>query len=225
MKKIKSIIVVTLLAACFVLMSALAAGCGDATTLELDTSNAVTIFAVNEEFSSEGLVLYEKQSDGNNVRVKTGDYTVSAPDTSTAGEKEVTVTYGDKQITYKISVVVPEVVATFTGDIICGTGSGNTTTFSAEFKCYNTLKWELWYAIPGWGGSAAEPELRDTGRYTIDNGVYHMIMTITDEYTEEKDGVVSFMYTGVGLDLNNWGGSGNFYGTMTLQDTPADTTE
>ena len=218
MKKIKFGVIAVLLVVCIACTAAVA-GCGGGSKLEVDTTKAVTIFEVGEEFSYDGIVVYEKQGDGKNVRVPESEYTVSSPSTSTEGTKTVTITYGEQTVSYDISVVVPEVVATFTGSITAGLGVGNTMSYDAEFRCYNTLKWELWYndghpAIPGVGSMS----VKDSGRYTVDNGVYTIVMETTTKTTvTDADGKVSFSYTGVGLPLAGGLMTGTFNGTLTLQ--------
>ena len=94
MRKAKYAFIAALAAVCIAFTAFAAVGCGGS-TLEVDTSGTVTIFAVGDEFSSDGIVVYEKQSDGKNVRVPRDGYTISEPDMSTAGEKTVTITAGD----------------------------------------------------------------------------------------------------------------------------------
>lgn len=209
MRKIKYVVTVALLAACLALTAA-AAGCGGNATLEIDTSGAIVIFEVGEEFSADGIVVYEKHGDGKNVRVPTSEYTVTAPDTSEVGEKTVTVTYGEQTATYTVSVVVPEVTSTFVGTIEGGLGGGYTVSHNVEFRCYNTLKWELWYA----------DGVRDSGRYSVENGVYSMALSTATAVTQEDaQGNVTFMYVGIGLPAMPGMGTrtANFNGTLTLQ--------
>lgn len=219
MKKLKYGVTVLLIAASIALSAAVFAGCGGS-TLEVDVSGAVTVFAVGEEFSSEGIVVYEKEG-GKNTRVPKSEYTVTAPDTSEAGEKTVTITKGEQTVTYTVTVVVPEVTATFAGDITAGVGGGVTMTYTAEFKCYNTLKWELWYSdthpsMPGVG----EYGIKDSGRYTVSDGAYTIVMTTStvDSYSDDNGDTV-FSYTGVGLPIAGGILTGTFNGILTLQKT------
>ena len=168
MKKVKFISVIALAAICAVFAAFATVGCGSS-TLGVDTSGAVTVFAVGDTFSSDGIVVYEKQSDGKNVRVPRDGYTVSEPDMSTAGEKTVTITAGEQTVTYTISVVVPEVTATFAGDITGGLGGGATITYHVEFRCYNTFEWELWYydGMPGTSGERHRVTIESNGNGSV----------------------------------------------------------
>lgn len=216
MKKVKFISVIALAAICAVFAAFATVGCGSS-TLEVDTSGAVTVFAVGDTFSSDGIVVYEKQSDGKNVRVPRDGYTVTEPDMSAAGEKTVTITAGERTVTYTISVVVPEVTATFAGDITGGLGGGVTITYPVEFRCYNTLEWELWY-YDGMPGTSGESEVHDSGRYTVEDGVYTMTLTTTTVHTAtDAEENVSFSYTGVGLPVAGGMLTATFNGMLTLQ--------
>lgn len=216
MRKAKYAFIAALAAVCIAFTALAAVGCGGS-TLEVDTSGAVTIFAVGDEFSSDGIVVYEKQSDGKNVRVPRDGYTISEPDMSTAGEKTVTITAGEQTVTYTISVVVPEVTAIFSGDITGGLGGGATITYPVEFRCYNTLEWELWY-YDGMPGTSGESEVHDSGRYSVDDGVYTMVLTTTTVQTAtDAEENVSFSYTGVGLPVAGGMLTATFNGMLTLQ--------
>ena len=214
MRKAKYAFIAALAAVCIAFTAFAAVGCGGS-TLEVDTSGTVTIFAVGDEFSSDGIVVYEKQSDGKNVRVPRDGYTISEPDMSTAGEKTVTITAGEQTVTYTISVV--EVTAIFSGDMTGGLGGGATVTYSVEFRCYNTLEWELWY-YDGMPGTSGESEVHDSGRYTVEDGVYTMTLTTTTVQTAtDAEGNVSFSYTGVGLPVIGGRLTATFNGMLTLQ--------
>ena len=190
MRKAKYAFIAALAAVCIAFTAFAAVGCGGS-TLEVDTSGAVTIFAVGDEFSSDGIVVYEKQSDGKNVRVPRDGYT--------------------------ISVVVPEVTAIFSGDMTGGLGGGVTVTYSVEFRCYNTLEWELWY-YDGMPGTSGESEVHDSGRYTVEDGVYTMTLTtMTVQTATDAEGNVSFSYTGVGLPVMGGMLTATFNGMLTLQ--------
>ena len=69
-----------------------------------------TVYELNERFDSTGLVVRAVYSNGDQVTIT--DYTLSAVDTSSAGEKVVTVTYQGKTTTFSVTVRAP---ATLTG--------------------------------------------------------------------------------------------------------------
>lgn len=184
-------------------------GCGS-TTLALDTSAVKTVFEVGSDFNYDNIVVYEKKGD-TTERVKKGEYTVSTPDMSSEGKKTVTVTYGDLTATYEIDVVVKAVVATFTGDVSFGLGGGVVMPFASEFKCYNTLEWE----IVGAGGIFAE-----SGTYTVKDGVYTMNMNSGAKIstTKDADGKVTLSYEGFGISLMGGRLTANGHGILTLQE-------
>lgn len=89
------------------------AGCGDGAaevtleSLSLDTSAVQTVFDVGEAFSAEGLKVNAVYSDDTSKEV-TG-YTLTPPDMSAEGEKEVGISYTEDETTvtasYTITVV------------------------------------------------------------------------------------------------------------------------
>ncbi len=192
------------------ILSVALVGCGGVKEIALDTSAVATVFEVGTEFDSDNLVVYAKNG-GTNERIKKDEYTVSAPDMSEAGKKTVTVTYGEITATYEIEVVVKAVVATFTGDVSFGLGGGRVMDFASEFKCYNTLEWE----IVGAGGIYS-----DSGKYTVKDGVYTMTMSSGSNIstTVDADGKVTIGYEGFGIKLMGGMLTANGHGILTLQE-------
>ena len=94
------------------LSSMMMVGCGDTpetnpgdpilTTITLDVSKVKTTFELNETFAYEGLLVYAHYDD-KTMQVVTPT-TVSTPDMSTTGSKDVTVTYLTKTANYQITV-------------------------------------------------------------------------------------------------------------------------
>lgn len=74
------------------------------TAIEVDASKAKTEYLVDETFTANGLKVVGKMSDGTTTDISVEDCTLSQPDMSTDGEKEITVTYQGKTSTYKINV-------------------------------------------------------------------------------------------------------------------------
>lgn len=104
MKKFAKILFAALLCA---LLGALAACAEEAAEnplrfLSVDTENVKTEFSLNEPFVSDGLIVRAHYLDGTIEEVE--GYTVSAPDLSSAGEKDVVVSYEDKTVSYPITV-------------------------------------------------------------------------------------------------------------------------
>ena len=73
------------------------------TGITLDTSGVTKNYFVGDTFSSNGLKVTAEYNDGTSASVTTG-FTVSKPDMSSAGSKEVTVTYQNKTAKYNITV-------------------------------------------------------------------------------------------------------------------------
>ena len=91
------------------LSSLMVVGCGNNPGSESPTIDCIclsgdyqTYFDVNESFSYEGLIVTAIYSDDSSIDVT--DYQITSPDMSTAGEKDVTVTYLGKSDTYTITV-------------------------------------------------------------------------------------------------------------------------
>ncbi len=76
---------------------------GSVQSITLDTSAAKTAFLVGSTFDSTGLKVLADMGTGTPVEVTRG-FTVSAPDLSEEGEKDVTVTYGGASVVYKVRV-------------------------------------------------------------------------------------------------------------------------
>lgn len=70
--------------------------------ISVDTSKAKTEYNIGDTFSADGLVVNVTYKDGSKNTVT--DYKVTAPDMSTAGTKEVTVTYSGIKAVYSINV-------------------------------------------------------------------------------------------------------------------------
>ena len=74
------------------------------TGVELDTSDVQLLFAKDDEFNSDGLKIIATSEFGNQREL---EFTVSSPDMSTVGDKEVEVTYGEGEndkLSYTINV-------------------------------------------------------------------------------------------------------------------------
>ena len=63
-----------------------------------------TEYEIGEKLDLTGLVVTAHYSDGNEKVLSAGDYEVSGFDSSTAGEKTITVTYQDKTTTFTVNV-------------------------------------------------------------------------------------------------------------------------
>ena len=76
-------------------------------SITLGTDLVTKTFVKGTEFSSTGLVVTANYNNGTTEDVS-AKATVTAPDMTTAGEKTVTVAYGDKEATYTITVTEPQ---------------------------------------------------------------------------------------------------------------------
>ena len=83
-------------------------------SIKLNIDNVEKTFKVGDTFSSAGLVVTAKYSDGSEKAVEAGKYSVSSPDMSTSGTKVVTVTYEGKTAQYNITVEPAEIVVSIT---------------------------------------------------------------------------------------------------------------
>ena len=73
--------------------------------LILDTTNVKVEYELNEEISTEGLIVKLVITNDLIFVLKETEYTVVAPDTTTSGIKEVVIKYGEnKTVTYQITV-------------------------------------------------------------------------------------------------------------------------
>lgn len=72
--------------------------------LILDTNATKLTFALNEEFSYEGLKVSVRCEDGNTYELKAEEFVVVAPDMTTAGTKKVEVKF--KEVTIKTYEIV-----------------------------------------------------------------------------------------------------------------------
>ena len=72
-------------------------------SISINTENVNKSFSVGDPFSYTGLVVTGHYSDSSTSTISSG-YTVSSPDMSSAGTKTITVSYGDFDATYTITV-------------------------------------------------------------------------------------------------------------------------
>lgn len=199
MKITKNILHVLLLSCLFFTTMGMT-GCSGFKSISVDTEEAFLVFEVGKEFNTTGIKITGKQDNGQSIELSADECKISRPDISTVGEKTVTVTHKRKPVSYKINVVARKVTAIFKGDIYLTNAIGPTyLVLSADFICYNTLDWELWYIPDGINAQAAAVQqyaIRETGRYRLSNGVYSMYLLSGLEVTESAGGEVTFRYGG-----------------------------
>ncbi|WP_249866429.1 bacterial Ig-like domain-containing protein [Paenibacillus konkukensis] len=78
------------------------------TGLEIKQLPAKTAYFIGETLDLDGLVVYAKYSDNSSVRLLKTEYTVTGLDTSSAGEKYVTLTYKGKTVDIPLTVRVKQ---------------------------------------------------------------------------------------------------------------------
>lgn len=76
--------------------------------ISLDVSSVRREFAAGEEFGKDGLIVYAHY-DAEPFTEQVEDYEITAPDTATAGEKEVYINYRGKTASYAVTVAEPVV--------------------------------------------------------------------------------------------------------------------
>lgn len=69
-----------------------------------------TVYFIGDSLQLEGLVLYAHYNDGTQIRLLKNEYTVSSPDTTTPGEKQVTVTHKDLTASFPVQVNMKKLV-------------------------------------------------------------------------------------------------------------------
>ena len=79
-----------------------------------------TEYEIGDELDLTGLVVTAYYSDGNEKVLSAGDYEVSGFDSSTAGEKTITVTYQDKTTTFTVNVKEAAPVVTLESITVTG---------------------------------------------------------------------------------------------------------
>ena len=101
-RKILLPLLFALLAACMVGFAACGPGADEVVGIQIATKPFVTAYTVGDEFDPSGLTVKAEYGDGRLETVT--DYTLSEPDMSSAGEKTVTVTYGEQSASFTITV-------------------------------------------------------------------------------------------------------------------------
>ncbi|MDD9266990.1 bacterial Ig-like domain-containing protein [Paenibacillus sp. GCM10023248] len=83
------------------------------TGLEVKQGPLKAGYFIGQTFDPAGLIVEAQYSDGSAVRLLNGDYTLTAPDMSTAGTKNITISYKnvpDKTVTFPITVKAKSII-------------------------------------------------------------------------------------------------------------------
>ena len=149
-------------------------------SISLNTDLVKKTFELNEEFTHENIVVTANYNNNTTANV-TADATFSSPDMTTAGEKTITVSYGDKSATYVITVTEPqvnpvdqEITLTIGGEAVGATV--NKTYGDAQFTVVGTAS----TAVTFTSGTTSVAEITSAGVVTI-KAVGSTVITATAE--------------------------------------------
>lgn len=124
-----------------------------------------TKYFVNDKFTTDGLELTAKYSDGSTKKVTTG-FTTTVPNTSKVGRKTVTVTYMGKTTTYEIRVDVKKLsgikVDSSASKTVYKPGEKFDTSKIKVYACYNNGVEEL---ITGF--TTGSPDMKMEGKQAV----------------------------------------------------------
>lgn len=116
-------------------------------SITLNTDNVQKSFVVGDTFNSTGLVTTAHYSNGTSETVT--PTSISAPDMSTSGQKTVTVSYTEGEVTktatYSITVNAPKTVNNF--ELLGGVSSGDTITVEAESTDTSVVGTAVFYLL------------------------------------------------------------------------------
>ena len=107
MKKSVTRVVSVYVAVMMCVMLAVLSACADPviTSISLDTSAVTTTFSEGDAFTYDGLKVIGHLDNDTTQDIPLEECTVSTPDTSAVGQKEVTVTYQEFSAKYTIEVI------------------------------------------------------------------------------------------------------------------------
>lgn len=146
-------------------------------SISVKTYPSKTTYNVGESFSSSGLTLNAKYSDGSTKTITSG-FTCSKPDISTAGIKSVTVTYQGKTTSFNITVKSNVVKATSVEIIVEKDFNGTSVAelgaqVNPSNASYKSLVW-----------SSADPRIAtvdaDGTVTTVSSGITIVTVTVTN---------------------------------------------
>ncbi len=132
------------------------------TKLEVATKPTKTVYKIGESLDTSGLTLKATYSDGT-ARTITSGFTTSGFDSSSAGEKTVTVSYGGKSTTFTVTVEEKTEVDLAAPQIVVervNARAGKTVSVNVRVK-----------NNPGISSAAVKIEY-DTGRLKLDSAVF-----------------------------------------------------
>lgn len=173
-----------------------------------------TVYQVGDTFSSNGLVIKAIYSDGTYQLINSG-LTVSEPDMSSAGQKTVTVSYGGKTASFKITVnaATPQVIKAQSVDIVVVKDFDGTKTATLGIAVnpsnaqYSNVKWTSSNTL------VATVDANGVVTTTDVVGESSVTVTITNyDGTTVSDSVkITTTSNGTNNDSGNSGGSVGFF--------------
>ncbi len=122
--------------------------------ISVNAEQATTEFEVGEEFTYEGIVVTATYSDESSKAVT--EYTVTAPDMTTVGEKDVVVTYEEKTTSYTITVI--EAAVSYSAESVAADMNGILEAAGYSFKVTYDETYKEWGLAVNTGSSTDESQ-------------------------------------------------------------------
>lgn len=158
------------------------AAVSDVASIAVTKQPTKTVYATGETFDLSGMVVTATMSDGTTAELGEGEYTVSEFDSSTAGEKTITVTYAaDTSLTATFKVTVKEAEPVDTVPPVISGADDVAVEFGASFDPMAGVK-----AVDDVGGDVTGA-VKVSGD-TVDTskpGAYTLVYTVSDAAGDE----------------------------------------
>lgn len=158
------------------------AAVSDVASIAVTKQPTKTVYATGETFDLSGMVVTATMSDGTTAELGEGEYTVSEFDSSTAGEKTITVTYAaDTSLTATFKVTVKEAEPVDTVPPVISGADDVAVEFGALFDPMAGVK-----AVDDVGGDVTGA-VKVSGD-TVDTskpGAYTLVYTVSDAAGDE----------------------------------------
>lgn len=154
------------------------AAVSDVASIAVTKQPTKTVYATGETFDLSGMVVTATMSDGTTAELGEGEYTVSEFDSSTAGEKTITVTYAaDTSLTATFKVTVKEAEPVDTVPPVISGADDVAVEFGASFDPMAGVK-----AVDDVTGAVkVSGDTVDTSK----PGAYTLVYTVSDAAGDE----------------------------------------
>ena len=153
------------------------AAVSDVASIAVTTQPTKTVYAIGDALDLSGMVVTATMSDGTTAELGEGEYTVSEFDSSTAGEKTITVTYAaDTSLTATFKVTVKEAEPVDTVSPVISGADDVAVEFGASFdpmvgvKAVDDVDGDVTGAVKVSGDTV------DTSKH----GAYTLVYTVSD---------------------------------------------